>query len=394
MIMEQEKLKIGLFNECFPPIQDGVSQVMENYARVMHNLGHDVTVVTAKVPSHDYSKYPYDIQNVKSIPIPVRKPYRWGLPIWMAPNQPVMRYQADVMHVHSPFTAARIAMKLAKKNGTPLVATFHSKYRDDFRRSVPSDTIVNMMVKNIMQVYNAVDEVWVPQQSVLEVMREYGYKGKAEVVPNAVDFEVTTSELDTLIQSSRQKLQLPADIPCFLFVGQIILEKRVDYILESLKILRDRGFAFRMYFVGKGYAVQTLKNKIAKYNLESCVFYVEQIQSRTELQCYYAAADLFLFPSIYDNAPLVLREAAVHQTPSILTIGSNSAEVVEDAVNGYLGVNETPQHMADLIQTIFADKMKLSAVAIEARKTLGLTWNQVVPEVLDRYRMLIKRKGK
>lgn len=391
--MDLNRLKIGLFNECFPPIQDGVSQVVENYARLMHQAGHDVTVATAKVPSFDYP-HPYTIQNIVSIPVPVRRPYRWGLPTWMVPYQPIYKFQSDIIHVHSPFTASRIALKLRKKYGMPVVATFHSKFRDDFRRSVPSDTIVNMMVKNIMQVFEAADEVWVPQQSVLEVMREYGYKGNAEVVPNAVDFEIANSELDLLIEKSRKQLQLPDDMPCFLFVGQIILEKRVDYILEALKVLHDRGFAFRMYFVGKGYAVSTLKHRISKYNLENHVFYVEQIQSRTELQTYYAAADLFLFPSIYDNAPLVLREAAVHQTPSILTQGSNSAEVITDGINGYLGVNKTPEDFADSIQAIFADRNTFNNVSKGARETLGLTWSQIMPEVVDRYRSIIKRKSK
>lgn len=391
--MDLNRLKIGLFNECFPPIQDGVSQVVENYARLMHQAGHDVTVATAKVPSFDYP-HPYTIQNIVSIPVPVRRPYRWGLPTWMVPYQPIYKFQSDIIHVHSPFTASRIALKLRKKYGMPVVATFHSKFRDDFRRSVPSDTIVNMMVKNIMQVFEAADEVWVPQQSVLEVMREYGYKGNAEVVPNAVDFEIANFELDLLIEKSRKQLQLPDDMPCFLFVGQIILEKRVDYILEALKVLHDRGFAFRMYFVGKGYAVSTLKHRISKYNLENHVFYVEQIQSRTELQTYYAAADLFLFPSIYDNAPLVLREAAVHQTPSILTQGSNSAEVITDGINGYLGVNKTPEDFADSIQAIFADRNTFNNVSKGARETLGLTWSQIMPEVVDRYRSIIKRKSK
>lgn len=384
------KLKIGLFNECFPPIQDGVSQVVENYARLMYQMGHDVTVATAKVPFFDYQQ-PYQVKNFLSIPVPVRRPYRWGVPIWMAPWQPIYQFQSDIIHVHSPFTASRIALKLRKKYGMPIVATFHSKYRDDFRRSVPSDWVVDKMVAHVMQVFDAADEVWVPQASVLEVMRQYGYKGKAEVVPNAVDFEMTSSALDTLITQSRYALQLPSGMPCFLFVGQIILEKRVDYILEALRLLHQRGFAFRMYFVGKGYAVPLLKQRIAQYHLENCVYYVEQIQSREVLQTYYAAADLFLFPSIYDNAPLVLREAAVHQTPSILTIGSNSAEVVQDGVNGYLGANQTPDELATLIQKVMADTEKQKQVSLAARETLGLTWTQVVPEVLDRYQALIKR---
>jgi glycosyltransferase involved in cell wall biosynthesis len=186
--MTLDKLKIGLFNECFPPIQDGVSQVVENYARLMHEGGHDVTVATAKVPSFDYP-HPYKVKNILSIPIPVRRPYRWGLPTWMVPWQPIYSFQSDIIHAHSPFTAARIALKLRKKYGIPVVTTFHSKFKDDFRASVPSDTIVNYMVKNIMQVFEAADEVWVGAPGVIDVMREYGYKGKVEVVPHAIDFD-------------------------------------------------------------------------------------------------------------------------------------------------------------------------------------------------------------
>lgn len=39
---------------------------------------------------------------------------------------------------------------------------------------------------------------------------------------------------------------------------------------------------------------------------------------REILKRYYVAADLFLFPSLYDNAPLVIREAAALGTPSVL----------------------------------------------------------------------------
>ena len=296
--MTLDKLKIGLFNECFPPIQDGVSQVVENYARLMHEGGHDVTVATAKVPSFDYPN-PYKVKNILSIPIPVRRPYRWGIPTWMAPWQPIYGFQSDIIHVHSPFTAARIALKLRKKYGMPVVATFHSKYKDDFRASVPSDTIVNFMVKNIMQVFDAADEVWVGAPGVIDVMREYGYKGKIEVVPHAIDFDLSGTDVQTFKAQAKAQLGVSSDVPCLLFVGQIIHAKNVLYTLEALRLLHQQGIPFKMFYVGKGNAANELQQAIRKYGMQDCVAYVGQLQERAALQKYYAAADVFLFPSLY-----------------------------------------------------------------------------------------------
>jgi len=391
--MENQPLKIGLFNECFPPIQDGVSQVVENYARQLTARGNDVTVATAKVPFFDYPQN-YEVRNIASLPVIFRLPYRVGLPTWMVPVQPILRYKGDILHLHSPFTSGRIALQLGKKYHTPVVATFHSKYRDDFKRSVKSDWMADKMVKHIMEVFDAADEVWVPQEAVLDVMRSYGYKGPAEIVPNAVDYDLTNFDLPTLRAQARKMMELDEETPCLLFVGQIIKEKRVDFILDSLQILKKKGFKFRAFFIGKGYWADELRINIMTKRLRDCVEYKGQLQDRSALQLYYSAADLFLFPSLYDNAPLVLREAAVHHTAAILTEGCTSAEVINPDVNGFLAPNKTPEEFAETIINIFSDKKKLQQVSDGAAATLGLTWNQLMPEVEDRYRSIIKRYNK
>lgn len=387
--MENSSLKIGLFNECFPPIQDGVAQVVENYARLLQVRGNDVTVATAKVPFFDYSQ-PYHVRNFLSIPVLVRMPYRLGLPVWMAPFQPIMKYKADIYHGHSPFTAGRIALKLSKKYNAPFVMTFHSKFRDDFRRSVPSDTVVDLMIKRIMSLYEYADEVWIPQPAVLDVMREYGYKGKVEVVPNAIDYDLSGIDISLLKQTSRKSLGIKSDEFCLLFVGQIIWEKNIAYILDAVNLLRD--LPIKMFFVGKGYAESELKEKINRYGLNDKVVMTGQLQDRTALQVYYAAADIFLFPSLYDNSPLVLREAAAHNTPAVLFENTTSAEVINNGVNGFLSKQGDAAVYADYVKKILLDKKRLDTVGLKASQTLGLRWEQLMPEVEDRYRHLISRK--
>ena len=117
------------------------------------------------------------------------------------------------------------------------------------------------------------------------------------------------------------------------------------------------------------------------------------ITGRDELREYYAAADLFLFPSMYDNAPLVIREAGAMETPSILVSGSTSAENITDNFNGFLIENSIGSMTAKLRELI-ENPERLLTVGQNASRTIARSWESVTEEVLDRYTHLIERKWK
>ncbi len=390
MRLENRPLKIGLFNECFPPIQDGVAQVVENYARLLTERGNDVTVATAKVPFFAYPAT-YHVKNIASIPVLPRLPYRVGLPIWMVPFQPILRFRSDIIHLHSPFTAGRIAIRLGKKYNIPVVATFHSKFKDDFKHSVKFDAVADFMVRHILEVFEAADEVWVPQEGVYDIMKSYGYKGKVEVVPNAVDYDVSDEDYTEIRHQARKMLHLDDNVPCLLFVGQITKEKRVDYILNALEELKKRNFKFHAYFIGRGYWAEELRLGILTKRLRDCVEYRGQISDRSALQLYYAASDLFLFPSLYDTFGIVIREAAVHRTPSVLMSDALCSKGIAGGENGYIIDETTPKGYAEKIINILENNNLYNKISKNAASTLGLTWSKLMPEVEDRYRHLIQR---
>ena len=57
---------------------------------------------------------------------------------------------------------------------------------------------------------------------------------------------------------------------------------------------------------------------VGKLGLADNTCFTGVIRERDRLMAYYARADLFLFPSLYDNAPLTVREAASFQVPAVL----------------------------------------------------------------------------
>ena len=221
--MRHKQVNIGLFNECFPPVMDGVSVCVQNYAYWLQKNVGKVCVVTPMNYGHKYHE-DYEVLEYMSIPVPFRPPYMTGIaeidPVFMTK---LMKRQFKIVHAHSPFTSGMAAQRVAKSQNIPLVATFHSKYRDDFERVFPSKVAVDMIIKRIISFYESADEVWVPQASVREVIREYGFKGRVEVVENGSD--LCADYPDSYFEEARRSLGIKDGQFVFLFVGQHIWEK-------------------------------------------------------------------------------------------------------------------------------------------------------------------------
>lgn len=383
-----EILNIGLFCDAFPPVMDGVSVCMENYAYWLQKKVGGVGVITPNVPSADYSKCDYQVLAYPSVPVPFRHPYVTGMaemdPIYLSK---LLQREFKLVHAHCPFSSGKAALRIAKVQNIPVVATFHSKYRDDFIRVLKSDIVVDEIVKNIIAFYQQADEVWVPQASVKDVIYEYGYKGDVEVVDNGSDLVADYS--DEYFADVRRELGVGQDELVLLFVGQHIWEKGTRFIIDTLERVKD--LPFRMFFVGTGYAADEMKRLVREKGLESKTTFTGVLTDRAQIKKYYAAADLFLFPSLYDNAPLVVREAAALHTPAVMIQNSTAATILQDGFNGFLIENNVDSFESKL-RALAADRDLVRRVGVEASHTIVRSWENVVDEVLTRYRALIARK--
>ena len=384
-----DKLKtIGIFNDSFPPIMDGVSLAAKNYAYWLHQKNQPVCVITPKSPNYS-DKESYPIYRYTSIPIIGRKPYRIGLPdIDFQFKTELEQISFGLVHAHCPFSSGRLALSIAKKQKIPFVATFHSKYRDDFEHSVHNKYIAKQMTNEIIKFFEKADEVWIPQASVEETIREYGFKGKVEIVDNGNDF-ATNNPIEPIKKAARANLNIHETEMVFLFVGQHIWEKNTRLIIETLAQIKD--LPFKMFFIGIGYATSDLKQLTEELGLSNKVEFVGMITDRDKLKQYYAAADLFLFPSIYDNAPLVIREAGAMHTPSVLVKGASSAENIKDNFNGFL-IDNSIESFASKLRELLNSPEKIRLVGLNASQSIARSWESIIEEVLDRYKNLMLRK--
>ncbi len=407
-------MKICLLNDSFPPVIDGVANVVMNYARIMTDRKHDVTVCTPRYPDADYSGYPYPVVTYRSIDTSqIVNGYRAGYPLSVSAMRKLKSFSPDIIHTHCPVASTVLSRMLRNETDAPIIFTYHTKFDYDIASAVKAqflrDEVARIMVDNI----SACDEVWTVSRGAGENLKSLGYKGDYRVVSNGVDFakgKVSQEETDSV----RAPYDLPEDLPIFLFVGRLMKYKGLPIIVDAMGQLSKEGKDFRMVFVGGGSDAKEMQQRAIENGLSVDVkdedgiiktlhtsekpgkaIFTGPEHDREVLRAWNTLADLFLFPSTYDTNGIVVREAAACGLASVLIKDSCAAEGIEDGRNGFI-IDETPEAMAALLSRIGNDRQSLKEAGMHAMDEIYISWDEAVDDALKRYEEILelKRGGK
>ncbi len=376
---------IGQFCETYPPSLDGVGRVMLGYCAALARMGHRSVYVAPSNPAYPEAQecetllYP-------GVPIPGES-YRVGVPrLSRAFRKAAKDLPFDIVHAHSPFLAGREARRLARRLGVPLVATFHSKYYDDFYKATGSRVLARLGLVYVLRFYRSCDEVWAVNQRTAQVLRDYGYRGHIVAMPNGTNPLSVTPE-----QRNAALLQYPLreGVPTLIFAGQMDRKKNVEKILRACALLMRQGLDFQLLMVGAGYDAKAMRRLSGELGLSDRVLFTGFLRDRPTLLALYQRSDLLVFPSLYDNAPMVVREAAAMGTPALLVENTCSAEGIVHNDNGFLCQN-TVESIAEAIVKALPH---CAGVGARARDTIPIPWDVLIQQVVARYRRLIELKS-
>ena len=375
-------LTIGEFVDTYPPCVDGVGRVTYAYCQTLTTMGHTAWYIAPDSPNAT-ELYAVPMLLTKSLPVKGEL-FRAGLPMLDAGyHRQLHNIGFDIVHAHSPFLAGSEALRIARKRDIPVVSTFHSKYYDDLIAKTHSKLIAKAVIQGILGLYEKCDAVWSVNNATAQVLHDYGYKGEILVMENGTDLE----DLDlTAQQVVRSRLDLPEGVPVLLFVGQHNYKKNLHGVLGAAAILKRKGQPFRLVLAGDGPDFAAIVKESVALGLQDECHFMGFMSDRRELMALFDLADLFVFPSLYDNAPMVLREAASMGTPGLLVRGSCSAEGVVDGVNGYISPDESAESIAE---TILRALPTVKTVGEEARRTIPVSWLGIMRKVVAEYEKLI-----
>ena len=380
---------ICLMNDSFPPVIDGVATAVVNYANNIEANYGSAVVVTPKVPKADDKAFTFPVVRYPSIDLTRQTGYHAGMPFSPQLMRKLNEHGFDLIHSHCPIASTVLARLFRDQKHVPLVLTYHTKYDEDFARTLHSDALRAAAAKMLVENVSSCDEIWAVSRGAGENLRSMGYEGEYVVMPNGVDFPAGRVS-DAEIADACKEWDLPADVPVYLFVGRMMWYKGLRISLDALKTLADEGLDFRMVCVGTGAELPEIREYVKKNGLAKKVLFVPPVRDRNVLRAWYCRADLFLFPSTFDTNGLVVREAAACSLASVLVAGSCAAEGVTDGRNCFL-IEENADSMAALLRRIHGKRELLRVTGENARNELYLSWEDAVGRACERYEIVLDR---
>jgi len=198
----------------------------------------------------------------------------------------------------------------------------------------------NKLLKSIKtSIFSKFDGFIVPGAKALQYVKNYSKNNKKVLVlPNTVDERKFHYKVKELRSNRREQIRESLGVKnseLLLILPARLIE--VKGIIPFLKALRESETLsnFKLFIAGDGVLKDSIESEI-KNGLEKIVYLMGHVDEMKMLELY-AAADIFVLPSIYDASPLTVVEALWAGLPLLLSTGvGNNEEALINEENGWL----------------------------------------------------------
>jgi starch synthase len=215
------------------------------------------------------------------------------------------------------------------------------------------------------------DRVVVPSDHIAATLVRHGTpRDRVRVVPYAADCRRFRPDADKNHAASCT----------FLFAGGISQRKGIRYLLDAWRRIRRPGW--RLQLLGP------LPRQLGPLRP-----YLDEVEllgrvGHSEMPARMAAADVFVFPSLFEGSAVVTYEALACGLPSVVTPGAGS--VVRDGMEGFLVPPRDVEALAGGLERLGEDPSLRERMSIAARdRALSFNWPRYHAALLELVRDLL-----
>jgi len=209
-----------------------------------------------------------------------------------------------------------------------------------------------------------------------EIVKHYGVPRKQiKVVYNAIDrrrfdFEDRMKTREEV----RKKIGIPGGAPLLIFVGSGFKRKGLPATIRALTKLNSK---ILLMVIGRD-RIGPYLSLAKKQNVEKRLFFVGPV---VDVERYYCASDLFVFPTVYEPFGNVCLEAMAAGLPVVTSRISGGSEVLDEGRNGY--VVEDPTDYFAIAEKIRAglELEPRSVRKLNAEKLCNYSWGNYLNEL-------------
>jgi glycosyltransferase involved in cell wall biosynthesis len=412
-------MRIGFFVWEYPPrLVGGLGTYAEYITHEFVELGHDVTVFTLN--SGDLNTREIlkgvevhrpliaDASNV--FPMFVTEDLRrWGTNIRFFNDIFIYNvlsatkfinglirkegYKFDIVCVHDWLSSIA---GLIIKNETKIPVVFHVHSTEWGRSGGQGSEVVSHLESATAQ---AADRIITVSHAMKDDLTRHGWpQQKISVVWNGVDparYNPKNCKLED-VKKIREKYGIPDDWKMLLFLGRLTWVKGVKNLIQAMPtVLRDYPQT-KLVILGKGEEEKDIEETAARLGIRDNVICRFDFVPEQERILHYAAADLCVFPSVYEPFGIVSLEAMAMEKPVVVgahgVVGFREQVVSSGPDQNGIHINgEDPADIAWGIKETLKDPQRAKAWGENGRKRVlqYFTWEKTAEQTLEIYKTLI-----
>jgi glycosyltransferase involved in cell wall biosynthesis len=208
------------------------------------------------------------------------------------------------------------------------------------------------------------------------------------IIPMGVDIDLFASGSPARLPGTLHTVDLVA-----LFVGRLVEKKGVDVLIKAFALFQAQpNPPTQLWIIGRGHMESELKHLCEQLGVAEKVRFLGEIPNRL-LPDYYAAADLFVGPSIRatsgdtEGQGVVFLEAAAANLCVLATRVGGIDEVVEHNKTGILVSPQSPAELAAALRDLLNNPGKRDQLAREASANVRkrYSWQEISDAFLRVY---------
>lgn len=307
-------------------------------------------------------------------------------------------WRPDVIVHSSPETAFSYYWKNEGSTRPPSVYIYHSRFVSDAVDRLSSRvwplSALGHLTRRVIDHVETVDYaspdaiVAVSPYSKTEIEERLGHSDpRIEVIPTGVD---TTAFRPGNRTAARIELGIAVDARVILTVGRLVPVKRYDRAIDALALLRraEETADFRLIVVGRGPEREALAKRARSKGVETAVRF-DGFQQGDELRTRYAAADLVLCTSNFENWSLSLLEALASGVPVLGVPNGGIPQLLSTVDRQLVLADSEPETAARAIRALVGDPTRMAELGAVSRRAAiaQYDWDSVV----DRLEALFRR---
>lgn len=315
-----------MVTNTYEPGRNGVAVFVRMLRRELRCRGHEVEVLTAKLPGRVPDPGVHEVPSVRGL----ADDFPWPLAVSGVPRS-LRGERFDIVHVHHPVLLGPVGKRFADACGCRTVFTAHSVYTDylDMYFRGVLRPLKPSVARHIARFVDGFDLALSPSTHVRRVMRDWGVTARIEMLEGGADVEPVQRD------AARAMLGVPPAVPVALSVARLAPEKRHDVTIREFALALRLVPDARLVIVGDGGEWRRLERLAGELGVGENVRILGGVD-REQLAAWYSAADVLVASSLFETGPLTVVEAMACGTPTVAYDAPGFEDRVTTGDNGIL----------------------------------------------------------